>query len=312
MTLLKLVIGLMSGSLAVLADAMHSATDGLSSLLGLITNGLSDPRPDRDHPYGHDKYEGLGAVAIAGFILFTAFEILRTAVERIAHGLQPLRLDGHQLLVLLVVLVLLMAFCGVSLAAVNINTASKEELDSLKGIGPVKAQAIVDYRTKNGPFRSVDDLEKVPGIGPKTLADIRKDVTISGASTPSSKPAATPAAAPAAKASEPSKAAAAPTSAKAPEPAKAATPAAPAAAGKAPEAPKADAKKEPAKIDAPKAAAKSDEKKPDAKKADTKDEKKGDRKDEKKSDKKDDRKTDAKDRKDDGKERKDDKKSEKK
>ena len=104
MTLLKLVIGVMSGSLAVLADAMHSATDGLSSLLGLITNGLSDPRPDRDHPYGHDKYEGLGAIAIAGFILFTAFEILKTAIERIITGLTPLRLDHQDLLLLLIVL----------------------------------------------------------------------------------------------------------------------------------------------------------------------------------------------------------------
>ena len=104
MSVLKLVIGLLSGSLAVLADAMHSATDGLSSLLGLFTNGLSDPRPDRDHPYGHDKYEALGALAIAGFILFTALEILRTAIERIASGLQPLRLDGQDLVLLLIVL----------------------------------------------------------------------------------------------------------------------------------------------------------------------------------------------------------------
>ena len=104
MTLLKLVIGLLTGSLAVLADAMHSATDGLSSLLSLITNGLSDPKPDRDHPYGHDKYEGLGALAIAGFILFTAFEILKTSLERIAAGLPPLRLDGQDLLLLLIVL----------------------------------------------------------------------------------------------------------------------------------------------------------------------------------------------------------------
>lgn len=103
-SLLKLVIGLLTGSLAVLADAMHSATDGLSSLMGLITNNLSDPNPDRDHPYGHDKYEGLGALAIAGFILFTALEILRTAIERIAGGLKPLRLDGADLLLLLIVL----------------------------------------------------------------------------------------------------------------------------------------------------------------------------------------------------------------
>jgi cation diffusion facilitator family transporter len=104
MTVLKLVIGLLTGSLAVLADAMHSATDGLSSLLGLFTNGLSDPRPDRDHPYGHDKYEGLGAVAIAGFILFTAFEILKSAIERIVSGLPALRLDGRELFLLLIVL----------------------------------------------------------------------------------------------------------------------------------------------------------------------------------------------------------------
>jgi len=104
MTLLKLVIGLLSGSLAVLADAMHSATDGLNNLLGLLTNGISDPTPDRDHPYGHDKYQGLGALAIAGFILFTAFEILKSAIERIAAGLPPLRLDGRELFLLLIVL----------------------------------------------------------------------------------------------------------------------------------------------------------------------------------------------------------------
>ncbi len=104
MTLLKLVMGLLTGSLAVLADAMHSATDGFSSLLGLLTNGLSNPEPDRDHPYGHHKYEAIGALAIAAFILFTAFEILQTAVDRLLAGLQPLRLEGQELWLLLMVL----------------------------------------------------------------------------------------------------------------------------------------------------------------------------------------------------------------
>ncbi|QPN66087.1 cation diffusion facilitator family transporter [Synechococcus sp. CBW1006] len=104
MSLLKLAVGLFTGSLAVLADAMHSATDGLSSLLGLFTNDLSDPRPDRDHPYGHHKYEAVGALAIAAFILFAAFEILQTAVQRISVGLTPLRVDAPELLLLLLAL----------------------------------------------------------------------------------------------------------------------------------------------------------------------------------------------------------------
>jgi cation diffusion facilitator family transporter len=72
MTLLKMMVGLAIGSLAVVADAMHSTTDALSSLTGLITNKLSDPKPDRDHPYGHHKYEGIGALAVAGFDFCTA------------------------------------------------------------------------------------------------------------------------------------------------------------------------------------------------------------------------------------------------
>jgi competence protein ComEA len=89
---------------------------------------------------------------------------------------------------LLLLLVALLALWGTAYAAVNINTATKEELDSLKGIGPVKAQAIVDYRSKNGPFKSVDDLKNVPGIGPKTLEDIRRDVTLTGSTTAAKPP----------------------------------------------------------------------------------------------------------------------------
>src|SRR4249920_2906600 len=91
---------------------------------------------------------------------------------------------------LLLALVIWFAIYGVGMAAVNINTATKEELTSLKGIGDKRAQDIIDYRTKNGPFKSVDDLEKVPGIGPGTMKQIRSELTTTG-KTVVDKPAAT-------------------------------------------------------------------------------------------------------------------------
>ena len=61
---------------------------------------------------------------------------------------------------------------------ININTATATEFETLSGIGEVLAAAIVDYRTENGPFASVDELEDVSGIGPSTLEEIRDQVTV--------------------------------------------------------------------------------------------------------------------------------------
>ena len=63
-------------------------------------------------------------------------------------------------------------------AMVNINTASESELESLNGVGPVLAAAIIQYRTEHGPFQGVDDLDDVSGIGPVTLEELRPFVTV--------------------------------------------------------------------------------------------------------------------------------------
>ncbi|MGD9787649.1 MAG: ComEA family DNA-binding protein [Sulfuricellaceae bacterium] len=80
----------------------------------------------------------------------------------------------------LLALLAMLAFSLPAMAAVDLNSASEADLQKVKGIGPVKAKAIVDYRSKNGPFKSVDELDKVKGFGPGTLKQIRDDVTVGG------------------------------------------------------------------------------------------------------------------------------------
>ena len=77
-------------------------------------------------------------------------------------------------------LVLALAGINLAFAAVNINTATPAELDGVKGIGPSKAQAIVDYRSKNGPFKSLDDLKNVKGFGEKSIAKLKGELSVSG------------------------------------------------------------------------------------------------------------------------------------
>jgi competence protein ComEA len=56
---------------------------------------------------------------------------------------------------------------------IHLNTATEEELETIPGVGPVTAQRIIDFREQNGPFRSVDELDAVSGIGPKRLEQMR-------------------------------------------------------------------------------------------------------------------------------------------
>lgn len=101
---------------------------------------------------------------------------------------------------LLLSFVAALAFVSSAFAAVDINTATPQQLEALKGIGPEKAKAIVDFRQKNGPFKTADDLMKVPGIKQGTYNKIKTEVSVGGKAAPAAasapaKPA--PAAAPA-------------------------------------------------------------------------------------------------------------------
>lgn len=102
--ILKAVVGIMTGSLSLQADALHSVTDSANNILGLVTNQLSSPIPDRDHPYGHHKFEAIGALGIAAFLGIACFEIVTSALNRIIFGGDPVIIGGSELWVLVIIL----------------------------------------------------------------------------------------------------------------------------------------------------------------------------------------------------------------
>jgi len=67
---------------------------------------------------------------------------------------------------------------AIATGPVDINAADAASLEQVKGIGPAKASAIVQFREQNGPFASVDELVQVPGLGEKTVAQIRDQIRV--------------------------------------------------------------------------------------------------------------------------------------
>ena len=102
---LKASIGWLTGSLSLIADALHSVTDSANNVLGLIASRFSSPEPDRDHPYGHQKFEAVGALGIAAFLGIACFEILQGAIENLLKpNHTPVKISPQELWLLLIVL----------------------------------------------------------------------------------------------------------------------------------------------------------------------------------------------------------------
>jgi cation diffusion facilitator family transporter len=88
----KLVAGILAGSLSVISDALHSSADSLNNIVGIFIIRVASSAPDEEHPYGHHKYETLGAFGIAWFLLVTAFQVGQSAVRRM-FGSQKVEVD---------------------------------------------------------------------------------------------------------------------------------------------------------------------------------------------------------------------------
>ncbi len=88
-TAVKLIAGVVSGSLGVVADALDTLFDATSNIVGLVGLSLSAHPPDKQHPYGHRKFETMAALGIALLLFLTSWELLRNAVSRFGRPQPP-------------------------------------------------------------------------------------------------------------------------------------------------------------------------------------------------------------------------------
>ena len=82
----KLVVGVRTGSLTVLGAALESSLDTFNNVIGMALVSIAARAPDEDHPYGHDKFETLGALGIVGFLSISCFELLREGFSALILG----------------------------------------------------------------------------------------------------------------------------------------------------------------------------------------------------------------------------------
>jgi len=87
--LLKGSYGLITGSLAMSADGLHSLFDSISNIIGLIGIGLASRPPDKEHPYGHSKYESFASLAISVVLFAGCFQLITASLGRLQSGSAP-------------------------------------------------------------------------------------------------------------------------------------------------------------------------------------------------------------------------------
>jgi cation diffusion facilitator family transporter len=85
-TIVKLFVGVRTGALTVIGAALESGLDLLNNLIGLTVVGIAYRGPDEEHPYGHAKFETLGALTVVGFLSISCFELMRQGISALMSG----------------------------------------------------------------------------------------------------------------------------------------------------------------------------------------------------------------------------------
>ena len=85
LVIFKMIIGIITSSIAIVLDAINNLTDALSAIITIVGIKLSSKKPDREHPYGHGRIEYLAAITVAVIVLFVGLSFLKESIEKIIN-----------------------------------------------------------------------------------------------------------------------------------------------------------------------------------------------------------------------------------
>lgn len=121
--IVKIAVGLHTGALTVLGAALESGLDMFNNVIGIALVSVAARAPDEDHPYGHDKFETLGALGIVGFLSISCFELLREGVQALVARRVPHHVSSGDLAIIAATL-------GVNLFVVTYERGRARRLNS--------------------------------------------------------------------------------------------------------------------------------------------------------------------------------------
>lgn len=145
----KLILGGITGSVSITADALNNMTDSTSSVVTLLGFHLAKRPADKDHPYGHGRYEYLAGLAVSVFMLFVGYEMLKTSVVRI---FKPAAADYSALAIILLALSSLVKLwmflfyrkLGTLIGSATLHAAAADSRNDVLTTGAVLAGCIIE------------------------------------------------------------------------------------------------------------------------------------------------------------------------
>ena len=175
---LKFIFGTVSKSVAMVADAFNNLSDGASSLVSIFGFKLSLKKPDKDHPFGHGRFEYISGLVISFFILLMGVELLRSSFESI---FSPEKTESSTISVLVMCFAVLVKFymyfynhrIGKKIGSVSMEATAKDSLGDTVSTFVVLASVLIQKRT-NFPVDAIAGMI-VGGFILKTGFDAAKE-----------------------------------------------------------------------------------------------------------------------------------------